>query len=247
MVSSVPPDPPQTPFEFGAVYRTRADFEAPRDRFVAGDVLMYWRFGKSVYDGMQGYFFRHPDSERVRSWDISLGGDPSGWVEHFELVSPPEPLIAAARRDDLGGLEEALRDDDDPLWQLSVELAFEAAAEQGAARVVTRLMERPVSDALRQRVFMSAASAGRGATLRAMLDAGTAVDLRDGVGQQALTHAACSGDLAAVQLLLARGADPSHINPSGATALSLARARKHDAVVAALEKALDTSEVPFLG
>jgi len=246
----VPSDPLPNPFEYGAVYRVRTDFEAPRDRFVAGDVLMYWCFGKSVYDGMQGYFFRQGDSERVRSWDISLGGDPSGWVQHFELVSPPDPLIAAAQRNDIAALEAALADDgpdDDPLWQLSFELALEAAADQGAARVVTRLMERPVSDALRQRVFMSAASAGRGATLRAMLDAGTAVDLRDGAGQQALTHAACSGDLAAVQLLLARGADPSHINPSGTTALSLARARKHDAVVAALEKALDTSEVPRPG
>jgi len=238
----VPRDSTDNPFEYGAVYRVLIDFEAPRDRFVAGELLMYWRFGSSIYDSMQGYFFRQPDSERVRSWDISLGGDAAGWVDLFEQVSPPEPLIAAAQRDDVVAVEGALRDDGDPLWQLSFELAIEAAAEQGAGRAVVRLMERPVSDALRMRVFMSAASAGRETTLRAMLDAGTAVDMSDAVGQRALTHAACSGNLAAVQLLLARGADPAHTNRSGTTALSLARARKHDAVVAAIERALSKSK-----
>jgi len=226
------------PFEYGAVYRVRHDFEAPRDRFVAGELLMYWRFGSSVYDGQQGYFFQQPDSERVRSWDISIGGDTSGWVDHFELQSAPGPLIEAARRDDVVAVEGLLRDDGDPLWQLTFALAFEAAAEQGAVRVVTLLMERPLSDALRLRVFMSAASAGREATLRAMLDAGTPVDLTDGTGQPALTHAACAGDVAAVQLLLERGADPNHTHSNGTTALRLARARKHHAVVAALEKAV---------
>ena len=69
----VPPGPPDNPFEYGAVYRTRVDFPAQRDRFALGEVLMYWRFGTSVYDGRQGYFFRQPASERVRSWDVPLG------------------------------------------------------------------------------------------------------------------------------------------------------------------------------
>ena len=70
--------------------------------------------------------------------------------------------------------------------------------------------------------------------LASALDAGGEVDARDRWGTTLLGQAAGRGNLAMVELLLARGADHEATGDAGNTALMAAAARGHLEVVAAL-------------
>lgn len=72
------------PFVPGRRYRVRHSFEAMRATFTAGDVLIFDRSAWSRYDGITGYFFRMPDREGIKSWDIYDDEDVKIWKKHFE-------------------------------------------------------------------------------------------------------------------------------------------------------------------
>jgi len=81
--------PHDIPFIVAARYRVRHDFEAMRDRFTAGEELVYEDCALSIYHGCKGYFFRD-QAGTVRSWDLYDGEDSKAlWREFFELVSQP--------------------------------------------------------------------------------------------------------------------------------------------------------------
>lgn len=72
------------PFFVGREYRVRHSFQALRDRFVEGEILIFDSSGWSRYDGITGYFFRSPDQPGLRLWDIYDDEDVGVWKEHFE-------------------------------------------------------------------------------------------------------------------------------------------------------------------
>ena len=53
-----------------ATYRATRTFEAPRDAFIAGETLVYWRFATSIYDF--GFSYDKPDGTVVIT-DLSWG------------------------------------------------------------------------------------------------------------------------------------------------------------------------------
>jgi hypothetical protein len=59
------------PFTVGQHYRVRHTFAALRDSFVADEVLLFDSYAWSRYDGITGYFFRQPERESLRVWDIA--------------------------------------------------------------------------------------------------------------------------------------------------------------------------------
>lgn len=227
------------PFEYGAVYRVRATFEAPRDTFHADEIIVYWRHGQSVYHGMQGYFFRVPGSADVRAWDLSLGADTRGWSELFERVADPAPVVVAALAGEPEAAAAAALREQTALSALSVELAVLAAAERGSATVVQALVHC-VSDASRLagRLLHHAAGAGHVEVVRVLLDAGSPPDQADVLGQTPLILAASAGAVDTVALLLSRGANPSAATRGGVTARALALSRHHTEVVALLDEAV---------
>lgn len=72
------------PFTIGKRYRVRHAFTALRDSFVADEVLLFDSFAWSRYDGITGYFFRQPEREIMRVWDIGDDEDVLVWRELFE-------------------------------------------------------------------------------------------------------------------------------------------------------------------
>jgi ankyrin repeat protein len=83
--------------------------------------------------------------------------------------------------------------------------------------------------------LMYASSGPFAETVKLLLDRGAQVDLQGTAeGFTALMTAAAEGQLAVVQLLLARGANPSIRDEDGDTAASFARQKGHTEVVALL-------------
>ena len=80
----------QSPFVVGHRYRIRRDFQAQRDSFRAGEVLIYDRDAYSRYDGCTGYFFSQLGAPRLRSWDIHDEADLTIWQELFEAMPGDE-------------------------------------------------------------------------------------------------------------------------------------------------------------
>ncbi len=72
------------PFIIGNRYRVRHAFTALRDSFVADEVLLFDSHAWSRYDGITGYFFRQPERETLRVWDIADDQSISVWKELFE-------------------------------------------------------------------------------------------------------------------------------------------------------------------
>ncbi len=227
---------PDHPFQFGATYRVREDFTAERDAFRAGEELVYWRYGSSHHDDMQGWFFRQPGSPHVRSWDLSLGERPEpSFSRLFEQVAPPDPLIAAAAQGSLDTVRASLSPGLTSQRALTVELALERAAAAGHAPVIRQLLALGATDDARKTALMhKAAEAGQAAAVETFLEHGVSVNAEDSAGQTALHHAAAVGAAATVRLLLARGANPHASTRGGSTPLVLARAFRHPAVVALL-------------
>jgi hypothetical protein len=228
---------PDEPFQFGATYRVREDFAAERDSFRAGEELVYWRYGSSTYDGMQGWFFRQPGAPTVRSWDLPLGEDPRpAFMRLFEQLAGPDPLIAAAEPGAPEALEVALSSSAPASRALMVELAIERAVQTGQAAAIFRLLALGLVPGPRCTALLhTAAQAGKAVSVRALLDGGIPANAEDSAGQTALHHAAAAGDVDTVGLLLDRGANPRATTPSGTTPLSLARAWRRSEVVALLE------------
>ena len=71
-------------FRVGTTYRVRKDFTALRDNFVAGELLTFTRYGHSWYDGIGGFFFSQPGTDRILVWDLYDGDDVTIWRELFE-------------------------------------------------------------------------------------------------------------------------------------------------------------------
>ncbi|MCA9698848.1 MAG: ankyrin repeat domain-containing protein [Myxococcales bacterium] len=220
------------PFEFAARYRVRHDFAALRDRFVVGEELVYVRAAYSTYDDMHGYFFRSLPGGGWRSWDLDApAGD--NWREHFEEIAGPERLVVAAAAGDLEAVEARLPmliSHEAPLW---TELACMRAAGNDHTAVLERLLPTLALER-RAELLMFACREGSVAAVATVLAAGIGVDHRDSAGQTPLHHAAARGDRPLVELLRSHGADPLAANDSGTTPLSLARAWRHDAVLALL-------------
>ncbi len=75
------------PFTIGKRYRVRQTFTALRDSFVTDEVLSFDSYAWSRYDGITGYFFRQPEREAMRVWDIADDEDILIWKELFEELS----------------------------------------------------------------------------------------------------------------------------------------------------------------
>ncbi len=78
----------KTPFTVGRRYRVLRSFQALRDSFSVGEILVYKSVGYSRYDGMTGYFFEAQDDPRTRAWDVGDEEDLSVWKTLFEEVAP---------------------------------------------------------------------------------------------------------------------------------------------------------------
>lgn len=68
----------------------RHSFQALRDRFVEGEMLVFDSSAWSRYDGITGYFFRSPDMSGLRLWDIYDHEDVGIWKEYFEEMPAAE-------------------------------------------------------------------------------------------------------------------------------------------------------------
>jgi len=83
----------RSPFKVGRSYRVLQTFQAMRDAFTAGEILVYRSQAYSLYDGVTGYFFDSPTDGRTRAWDVSDDEDLAAWKVLFEEVVPtPGPL-----------------------------------------------------------------------------------------------------------------------------------------------------------
>jgi uncharacterized protein len=82
--------------------------------------------------------------------------------------------------------------------------------------------------------LFSAVDSNCGVLTTKLLDFGASVDARDRLGAKPLSHAARSGNLEMVDLLLARGAPIDARNLAGATALYFAAEASHAAIAARL-------------
>ena len=229
----------EDPFEVGAIYRVREGFEAMRDRFAAGEELVFAYSAYSHYDGVRGFFFRQLPGGAFRSWDTSGSGEQ--WREHFERIGDPDPLLAAAGGGDREGLRariEALRGlPGESLW---IELASGRAIDAGHHELLGELLAtRTLDERTRWRLLDRAAVGESAAVVAVLLDAGLSPESADTSRQTPLHHAAARGGLEVVELLLERGADPlSTAGSGGTTPLKLARAwRRSEAIIAALEAA----------
>ena len=73
--------------------------------------------------------------------------------------------------------------------------------------------------------------------IKALLDKGAKVDVRDNYGDTPLIYAVRQGNLIKVKLLLAKGADPNVKNNRGEDAFSIAKQRATREVIQVLTQA----------
>ncbi len=216
------------PFDYGATYVVRVNLDALRDRFVAGERLVYWSTAVSAYDGYRGWFFRQIGSRVVRSWDVEGAAESARAGEWFERAGDPDPAIASARAGDAEGLEVELRSR--PIDVLAMELAFGAAVEAGVsnAAVYELLVRNSGFDATCQLALLhAAASNGVVTALEPLHASGIAIDQADDSGHTALLHATYAEHVDAARWLVARGADPARTTAQGNSPRSFAALRKN--------------------
>ncbi|MDB6003908.1 MAG: hypothetical protein JWR15_895 [Prosthecobacter sp.] len=79
------------PFTIGKLYRVRRAFTALRDSFIADEVLLFDSYAWSRYDGISGYFFRQPEREALRVWDVPDEENILVWKELFEEL--PDAVV----------------------------------------------------------------------------------------------------------------------------------------------------------
>ncbi|TDU31950.1 hypothetical protein DFR24_1334 [Panacagrimonas perspica] len=75
--------------QVGRYYRVRRSFDAMRDNFVEGELLIYESSAYSRYDGIAGYFFKQVDQVGSRWWDVPDDQPADLWLELFEAMDPP--------------------------------------------------------------------------------------------------------------------------------------------------------------
>lgn len=222
-------------FEVGARYRTRAAIDALRDRFAAGEVLVYWRYGYSRYDDARGWFFRQPGSAAVRSYDL-LGDAPLLRDELFERVSGPAAVVLATLTDDAVEIERLLADgtaSGDPDEALDREIAAERALVLDRPGASSTLITRgALAEGARIALLQVAAQHGRARAIVELLASGITADAAAPHAQTALVSAVSGGHVAAVRALIAAGADPDRAQASGPPARAFARSPK---IAAALD------------
>ncbi|MBI3516655.1 MAG: ankyrin repeat domain-containing protein [Proteobacteria bacterium] len=157
------------------------------------------------------------------------------------------PLHEAAALGDDAAVAAALERSPAALHLLSPDgwTALHLAAFFGRPSTVTLLLARGADAALWSRAFehnlpLHAACAGRtekAEVVRALIAATRDLDARQGGGWTPLMLASANGMAAAVQLLLAAGADWTLANDHGKTALDLAREHGHTAIAERLAHA----------
>jgi hypothetical protein len=76
-----------SPFKVGRHYRVLHTFQAMRDAFTAGEILVYRSQGWSRYDETTAYYFQAPNDIRIRTWDVPDEDDLSIWKTHFEELT----------------------------------------------------------------------------------------------------------------------------------------------------------------
>jgi ankyrin repeat protein len=235
---------PESLFKPGATYVVLRDEAALRDNFVKGQRLVYWRHAYSFYDGLHGWFF-YDEDQKVLAWDkpeIDHEARDALFAKVKSTVKPsPQSVFLACKRDDVEGLGAVLTEGVPPA--MVRRQAFEFACH--AHSIGCMLLLAGIADLDEEELggfLHHAATEGFTSGVQALLDMGVPVNATDKYGQTALIHAACGGDIKLVDLLLARGANPSLKMTTGPTALSLATARHHDAVVARLTRALELAD-----
>lgn len=175
------------------------------------------------------------DEERGRDLLVRGLRDPNGRDQ-----SGYTALMAAAHNGHTQIITLLLDQGADPHARGLSGTALVFAAAMGRTEAVRLLLERDAVD--REDVFLTvalcvAAEGDHLETMRLLLDAGADVNASgSGAGQNALHAAAGAGRLAAVRLLLERGANPDTAGYAG-TPLTFALRRGHSAVVAALRAA----------
>jgi hypothetical protein len=211
-------------FEYAARYRPRRAIDAMRDRFEAGEVLVYWRYGYSRYDDARGWFFRQPGGLVVRSYDL-FGGEPLLGDELFERVEGPRPVVVAAGAGDVAAIERAVTvaaAGADAM--LDRELAAELALRlDRAASLEALLAIAGLDQDARVRLLHVAAERGRATAITALLASGVAADAAAPHQQTALVSAVFGAHVEAVAALLDAGADPDRTRPGATSARGFAR------------------------
>jgi uncharacterized protein len=153
-------------------------------------------------------------------------------------------VFEAAAVGDTGRLRGLLSEEPDRVGSWSVDgfTPLHLAAFFGHPDAVRLLLEHgadvtPTSENGLGVTPLQSAVAGRDLeAVRAILDAGAEVDVREQAGFTPLHAAAQNGDGDIARLLLERGADPGARSDTGATAADLAREGGHEEVLALLEE-----------
>jgi hypothetical protein len=192
---------PSQPFERGATYRAKKDFDALRDSFLANERLVYWMHAQSIYDDKQGWFFFVVGAQcRGRTWDVDGLGDPPKDVP-FDEIEGVHPLVRAAeagRVDEVRALL-ATKTIDEAYVRVALDVAIDAKQSAATTELVTN---GGLGEDQKKRALGEAAVGGKIDVARALLAAGMP-------GQnEALGRAIWARDEAMVRLFLAHGADP---------------------------------------
>ena len=77
------------PFVVGRHYRVKASFDALRDRFEEGEILVYDSSVWSRYDGITGYLFTQAGTPGRRVLDIYDSEPDEPWTERLEPIDVP--------------------------------------------------------------------------------------------------------------------------------------------------------------
>ena len=197
-------------FEVGARYRTRVAIKAERDRFAAGEVLVYWRYGSSIYHGARGWFFRQAGTGRVRSYDL-FHGAPLQRDELFERISGPSAIVTAAMTNDASTIQTLLDSSpsSDPNDVLDREIALGQALLLDHQSAVDILIQKGAfEEDFLIGILATAALHGRALVIATLLSTGIGPDRARPGSQTPLVFAVANKHINAIKVLIAGGADP---------------------------------------
>jgi uncharacterized protein len=156
------------------------------------------------------------------------------------------PLLMAARNGDVETLRLLLAHGADPHARLTTDAPFEGGANalalagsSGNADAVKLLLARGVRVDANGQALLFAVMNGSLDMAMQLLAAGATVNVADPAGYTPLIHATLTENenLALLDLLLARGADPRAKARDGSTALDLARRKGWTRAIARLQQA----------
>jgi ankyrin repeat protein len=142
-------------------------------------------------------------------------------------ATPDEELILAAERDDAAAVRRALErgaapDAAGPGGVTPLMSACEAGNDEMARLLLARGADLGRRDARGNTPLLIACAAGHGRLAAHLIHAGAEAEVMNDDGYTALMGAARCDDKPLVELLLARGADPTHTYVGGNTAASIA-------------------------